>query len=74
MKRFQKDSIPDLEWQAATKKVIPIKVVQIQEPFIVETMEGSMTGKAGDYLVVGIKGDIYPIDQQIFEETYDLLT
>jgi len=53
------------------KKPIPIKAIQIHEPFQVETLEGTFTGKAGDYLVEGIKGELYACDREIFEESYD---
>ena len=53
------------------KKPVVIQAVQIDDPFEVETLEGTMKGKAGDYLVVGIKGEIYPVDKDIFIETYE---
>lgn len=39
--------------------------------FQVVTLEGVMRGKPGDYLAQGIKGELYPVDARIFEETYD---
>lgn len=53
------------------KKPIPISAVQIDEEFEVETMEGIMRGKPGDYLMRGIRGEIYPCDKGIFEESYE---
>lgn len=53
------------------KLPIPIKAQKIEHPFTVTTMEGKMSGKKGDYLVVGIKGEKYPCDREIFEETYE---
>ena len=53
------------------KKRIPIEVVQMDKPFKVETLEGVLHGKAGDYLATGVKGEKYPIDKEIFEETYE---
>lgn len=55
------------------KKPIPIEAVQINEPFEVKTMEGLMKGKAGDYLITGVRGEQYPCDKEIFEETYELV-
>lgn len=49
---------------------IPIDAEYMDEPFEVETLEGTMRGKAGDYLVTGIRGEQYPVDGEIFEETY----
>jgi len=40
--------------------------------FKVATKEGvSLAGKKGDYLLEGIKGEVYPCNKQIFEETYN---
>jgi hypothetical protein len=35
-------------------------------------MEGTMRGKAGDYLIIGVHGEMYPCDKTIFEETYEI--
>ena len=51
-----------------------MRCIQIHEPFQVETMEGIMQGKAGDWLMIGIQGEMYPIDREIFEKTYDILS
>lgn len=55
------------------KKVTTTIAVQMDEPFEVETLEGTMRGKAGDYLMRGIEGEYYPCNKQIFEETYEFL-
>jgi hypothetical protein len=54
------------------KRPIPISAVQINEDFEVKTLEGTMKGKAGDYLISGIKQEIYCCDKKIFEESYEL--
>lgn len=38
---------------------------------VIDTLEGTMYGSLGDYLVKGIKGEIYPCKPDIFEATYD---
>ena len=43
------------------------------EGFKVSTMEGELRSKPGDYLVIGVKGEKYPVDCEIFEATYDVL-
>jgi len=73
MLKFNQFDKPDLEFKLAVKKPIPIQCVQIFEPFVVETMEGEMQGKSGDWLMVGINGEMYPCDNEIFEKTYNLL-
>jgi len=73
MLTFKKHTIPDLEFKKAIKKPIAIQCIQIHEPFQVETMEGTMKGKKGDWLIVGVSGEMYPIDKAIFEKTYTLV-
>lgn len=72
MLKFKPDKLPKLDFRTAVKKPIPIKCIQIGEPFEVETMEGTLKGKAGDWLMVGVNGEIYPCDREIFEKTYEL--
>lgn len=72
MLEFKNNEIPKLEFKKAIKKPIAIRCIQIEEPFQVQTMEGIMKGKAGDWLMVGINGEMYPCDQEIFEATYDI--
>lgn len=73
MLTFKKHTVPNLKFKKAVKKPIPIKCIQIFEPFEVETLEGTMKGKSGDWLMMGVNGEMYPIDNAIFEKTYDLL-
>jgi len=53
------------------KKPIPIQAMSISEPFVVDTLEGKHTGNAGDYLVIGVRGERYPVRKDIFEESYE---
>ena len=73
MLRFKKGKVPDYNFKKAIKKPIPIKCLQINEPFEVETMEGIMKGKKDDWLMIGIHGEMYPCDQEIFEKTYTII-
>jgi hypothetical protein len=38
----------------------------------IKTLEGIMRGNCGDYIIKGIKGEIYPCKSDIFEITYEL--
>lgn len=38
---------------------------------LIETLEGEMVADIGDYIIIGIKGEIYPCKPDIFAETYD---
>jgi hypothetical protein len=37
----------------------------------VSTLEGTMTGNPGDWLIQGVQGEIYPCKPDIFAATYD---
>lgn len=73
MRKVSPKDIDGMKFKKAVKRPIPIRCVQMNEPFEVETMEGTLTGKAGDWLMVGVEGELYPCDSAIFERTYDLI-
>lgn len=37
----------------------------------IKTLEGVMTANAKDYIIQGVKGEIYPCKPDIFEATYE---
>lgn len=37
----------------------------------IETLEGVMTATEGDYIIKGVKGELYPCKPDIFEKTYE---
>jgi hypothetical protein len=37
----------------------------------IHTLEGVMRGNIGDYIIQGVKGEIYPCKPDIFEATYE---
>ena len=55
------------------KKPLEIQAYQIGQPFTVKTLEGVMEGKAGDYVIQGIRGELYICDREIFTATYDFV-
>lgn len=38
----------------------------------IKTLEGTMIAKAGDYIIRGVNGEIYPCKADIFEKTYEV--
>lgn len=55
------------------RKTVTVPAVQLPLPFSVPTMEGTMKGKSGDYLLgPGEKGEYWPVDREVFERTYRL--
>lgn len=51
------------------QKTAPIIAKQMSKPFRVTTKEGPASGKAGDYLCVGVENEMWPVDKSIFEKT-----
>ena len=37
----------------------------------IKTLEGTMKASAGDYIIRGVNGEIYPCKPDIFEKTYE---
>ncbi len=38
---------------------------------IISTLEGTMTASLGDWIIRGVKGELYPCKPDIFAATYD---
>lgn len=37
----------------------------------IETLEGTMRADVGDYVICGVKGELYPCKPDIFDATYE---
>ena len=37
-----------------------------------DTIEGTMNGKINDYVIKGIRGELYICDKEIFEDSYEV--
>lgn len=51
------DSPRDIEWEDGT--------------LYIETLEGRMAATPGDWIIKGVKGELYPCKPDIFEATYE---
>lgn len=73
MKLFDTYEIIDT-MKPCMKRPIVVHAVQVNEEFRVNSLEGDYAqGKAGDYLMRGINGELYICDREIFEKTYDFV-
>ena len=68
MRRFSHDEVIE-EWGSYWKPAL-VQAIQIEVPFEVETLEGVMTAKAGDWLMKGPAGELYSCDAETFANTY----
>lgn len=48
------------------------KIVESRSGWSVETLEGVMLCRPGDYLIRGIAGELYPCAPEIFHKSYEL--
>jgi len=62
----------NLPFKKFRKKPIEIRAVRIFASFKVQTKEGIMEGKSGDWLIIGVEGEMYPCDHNIFLKSYDV--
>ena len=44
---------------------------QADNTLTIETLEGDMTAKIGDFIIKGVSGEHYPCKPDIFEMTYE---
>jgi len=38
---------------------------------LIPTLEGDMRANSGDWIIQGVKGEFYPVKNDIFQETYE---
>ena len=43
-----------------------------KKSLFIHTMEGIMEGSVGDFIIRGVKGELYPCKPDIFDATYEL--
>lgn len=63
-----------LAFRKYRKLPLVIEAVQIHQAFEVETLEGLHQGDAGDFLLRGVEGELYPCKARIFYKTYDTVS
>lgn len=63
----------DQPFEKYRKKPIVIEAYQYNEsyPTGIETLEGIMRVNPGDWIIKGVKGELYPCKDDIFKKTYD---
>jgi len=60
--RWSHDPIPEWLGSDPYEDGVPLKIA---------TLEGVMTAQPGDWIIRGVKGEIYPCKPDIFEATYE---
>ena len=44
-----------------------------EDHWIIKTLEGNHKASRGDYIIKGVKGELYPCKPDIFEQTYEVV-
>ena len=63
------DEVPEWAWSRRNEDITFIFGTMPQ--LIIKTLEGSMTANYEDYIIKGIKNEIYSCKPEIFNETYE---
>lgn len=43
------------------------------EELVIRTLEGDHLARVGDYIIRGVKGELYPCKPDIFKQTYEVV-
>jgi hypothetical protein len=57
-------------WSEFTKLPLPIKARRLKKTVQVKTLEGTMIGNPGDWLITGVNGEVYPCKDEVFRKSY----
>lgn len=60
------------EWieKVSGKSWCEVLLFDVQGRAVIKTLEGTMIGDDGDYIIRGVNGEFYPCKPDIFEQTY----
>lgn len=64
---LRREDKPDWYIAAVNRRVVK----EVEDGVYVSTLEGKEYGVNGCYIIKGVRGELYPCDESIFEETYD---
>ena len=53
------------------KRPLIVDAVRLTRHVSVQTLEGTVDGEPGDWLITGIEGEQYPVKHSIFMATYE---
>ena len=64
------DSLPDWFMDRVTKNII---ITHNDGTCDIKTLEGAMKANKGDFIILGVNGEVYPCKPDIFEKTYEVV-
>lgn len=60
-----------IEWKSCRKRPVIVHYREAVPGERIATREGELVAREGDLIIRGIKGELYPIGREIFEQTYE---
>lgn len=73
--RIGDDGWPDSIWQGVNENKIILHLDTVNKKTVgyvdIVTLEGTMHGEIGDWIIRGVKGEFYPCKPDIFAATYE---
>ena len=61
----------DKKFEKYRKIPVTIEAYQTDEEVEIETLEGIMKANKGDWIIRGVKGELYPCKPDVFDMTYE---
>ena len=62
--------VDESKFEKFEKIPVVIEAYKTDEEIEIETLEGTMKANKGDWIIKGVKGEIYPCKPDVFEMTY----
>lgn len=69
------------QWVGSNLEAAQFLLMQLEAPInpclnhqgsiLIETLEGTMEARKGDWVIKGVRGELYPCKPDIFEATYE---
>ena len=59
------------QFEKFRKIPVVIEAYQTDVEMEIETLEGTMKADKGDWIIRGVKGELYPCKPDVFEMTYE---
>ena len=69
-KRLIKGKIEEEKFEKFEKIPVVIEAYQTDVEMEIETLEGTMKANKGDWIIKGVKGELYPCKPDVFDMTY----
>lgn len=64
-------NIDESKFQKFQKIPVVIEAYKTEEEIEIKTLEGVMKANKGDWIIKGIKGELYPCKPDVFKMTYE---